>query len=173
MNLIDEKVKTNLWRYLFQCFLATVTISAVLLFLNVLTETAIIAALGASAFIVFTMPLTYSSDFRRLIGGYIVGITIGVFFSLLSNLNIIILNFSNSLYQFVIYGSLAVGFSIFIMTLTNTEHAPATGISLGLVINSWDYSTIIFIVIAIFWMAGIRKILKSSLMNLSSPNITK
>jgi CBS-domain-containing membrane protein len=70
MEIIDIKTRKNIWRYISQCILATVTILAILFFLDVLTETAIIAALGASAFIVFTMPNTYSSDPRRLIGGY-------------------------------------------------------------------------------------------------------
>lgn len=53
-----------------------------------------------------------------------------------------------------------VGFAIFIMTVTNTEHAPAAGIALGLVINRWDYLTIIFIIVAIIWMASIKIVLK-------------
>ncbi len=78
MRFFDKKFRKNVHRYIFQCVLATLTVLAVLVFLNVLTETAIIAALGASAFIVFTMPNTYSSDPRRLIGGYIVGIIVGI-----------------------------------------------------------------------------------------------
>ena len=44
MKIVDDKVKENLWKYLSQCFLATLTILAVLLFLDVLDEAAIIAA---------------------------------------------------------------------------------------------------------------------------------
>jgi hypothetical protein len=55
------------------------------------------------------------------------------------------------------------------MTITNTEHAPAAGIALGLVINQWTYLTIIFILIAIIWMASVKKILRPYLMNLTSP----
>jgi len=35
----------------------------------------------------------------------------------------------------VIFGAISVGFSVFIMAVINTEHAPAAGIALGLVIN--------------------------------------
>jgi CBS-domain-containing membrane protein len=169
MQIFDVKVKKNLGRYLLQCFLATLTILAVLLFLDVLTETAIIAALGASAFIVFTMPKTYSSDPRRLVGGYVVGILIGILFNQISNLEQTKYLFFNETTSLVVFGAAAVGIAIFIMAITNTEHAPAAGIALGLVINQWTYLTIAFILIAIVWMAGVRRILKPHLMNLTSP----
>lgn len=168
---IDKKFRKNTLKYIFQCFLATITILAVLIFLDVLNETAIITALGASAFIVFTMPTQYSSDPRRLIGGYIVGLLVGFLFYLISQLQIKdIFDFSETT-SLVIFGAIAVGFSIFIMALTNTEHAPAAGIALGLVINRWDYLTIIFIVNAILWLAGIRFILRGYLMDLISPHV--
>lgn len=169
--LIDKKFRKNTLKYIFQCFLATLTIFAVLVFLDVLKETAIITALGASAFIVFTMPTQYSSDPRRLIGGYIVGLIVGFVFFLISQSQIRdILAFSDTV-TLVIFGAIAIGFAIFIMAVTNTEHAPAAGIALGLVINRWDYLTIIFIVIAIIWLASIRLILKGYLMDLISPHI--
>lgn len=170
MRIFDVKVRKNLWRYVFQCALATLTILAVLLFLDVLNETAIIAALGASAFIVFTMPTTYSSDPRRLIGGYLVGISIGFFFYVLSEYIDMNSIFGTQTMSLVVFGALAVGAAIFIMTVTNTEHAPAAGIALGLVINQWDYHTIFFILAAIIWMAGVRKLLKPYTMDLISPH---
>jgi len=167
MEFLDNKVRKNIWRYLSQCTLAAVTILAILFFLDVLNETAIIAALGASAFIVFTMPNKYSSDPRRLIGGYIVGIITGVFFYILSE-NFKVGNFAGENTPLIVFGALSTGVAIFLMTITNTEHAPAAGVALGLVINSWEYMTIIYIMSAILLMALVRKILKPRLMNLSS-----
>lgn len=132
---IDKKFKKNTMKYLFQCLLATLTILAVLIFLDILNEAALITALGASAFIVFTMPSQYSSDPRRLIGGYFVGLLVGFIFYLIASTNIGIDIFINSTTSLVVLGSLAVGLSIFIMAVTNTEHAPAAGIALGLVIS--------------------------------------
>jgi CBS-domain-containing membrane protein len=167
--ILDKKFKKNKLKYIFQCVLATLTVLAILIFLDVLNETAIITALGASAFIVFTMPSQYSSDPRRLIGGYIVGLIVGFIFYLISisdfSYNII----GNQTTSLVIFGSLAVGFSIFVMALTNTEHAPAAGIALGLVVNKWDYITIIFILVSILWLVSIKIILKRHLMDLISP----
>ena len=138
-----------------------------LIFLNILTETAIIAALGASTFIVFTMPSSYSSDPRRLFGGYIVGISIGLFFSMLMEF-IQLFEESNYIYKYVIFGSISVGISIFIMTITNTEHAPAAGISLGLVINPYTLETIAFIIVAIIWLYFIKRLLQPYLIDLRS-----
>jgi CBS-domain-containing membrane protein len=169
--LFDKKFRTHPLRYIIQCALATGTILVVLIFLNVLNETAIITALGASAFITFVMPTQYSSDPRRLLGGYAVGLAVGFVFYLLSKSQIeTILPITNTL-TIVIFGALAVGVSIFLMAITNTEHAPAAGVTLGLVINTWDYLTILFIVMAILWLASIRYLLRGYLMDLISPHI--
>jgi len=63
-------------------------------------------------------------------------------------------------------GAVAVGMAIFIMVATDTEHAPAAGIALGLVLNDWDYKTIIFILVAVVLFSVMRKILKPKLFNL-------
>ncbi|KYK31535.1 MAG: hypothetical protein AYK22_02255 [Thermoplasmatales archaeon SG8-52-3] len=168
---IDKKFRKNTLKYIFQCFLATITILAVLIFLDVLNKTAIITALGASAFIIFTMPTQYSSDPRRLIGGYIVGLIVGFIFFFISQSQIkSTFGFSETT-ALVIFGAIAIGFAIFIMAVTNTEHAPAAGIALGLVINPWDYITIIFIILAMLWLAIIRYILREYLMDLISPHV--
>jgi len=167
--IIDKKFRKNTLKYIFQCILASLTILAVLIFLDVLNEAALITALGASAFIVFAMPTQYSSDPRRIIGGYMVGLVVGFIFFIISNSNYINSLIENQTTTLVLFGSIAVGFSIFIMAVTNTEHAPAAGIALGLVINKWDYLTIIFIIIAVFWFVGIQIILKKHLMDLISP----
>jgi len=77
--------------------------------------------------------------------------------------------FTNTEMSLIVFGAIAVGLSIFIMAVTNTEHPPAAGIALGLLINKWDWMTIIFILFAISWLTGVRKILNPYLMDLISP----
>ncbi|MFO8078620.1 MAG: HPP family protein [Thermoplasmatota archaeon] len=173
MNIIDDKVRKNLFNYLFQCALATVILLWALLFLDVLTETVLIASLGATAFIVFAMPKSYSSSPRRLIGGYSIGITVGLLcyylgtlfidFSLLASVT----NHSSPIF----FAALAVGLSIFFMTITDTEHAPAAGISLGLVINQWSVSSLMFIIVVMIAMILVQRLLHSFLINLTSPRL--
>lgn len=165
-RLIDPKFRHNTGPYLLQCGLAAATIVVILLFLDVISHTAIIATLGASAFIVFTMPRQYCSRPRPFLGGYLVGMTVGCLCCLLSHaqfLNPLLLTPRTSS---IVFGALAVGAAILLMTITNTEHPPATGMALGLVLNEWDYQTLIFILLAILFMAGVRHLLKSKMINL-------
>jgi len=166
ISIIDTKFRKNAVKYILQCFLATFTILVVLLFLDVLNETAIITALGASAFITFTTPNRYSSHPRRLLGGYAVGLSIGLILYILS---VYLQHLISQHTLLIAFGAIAVGTSTFFMAITNTEHAPAAGIALGLVINRWDHITILFIIVAILWMAGIRKLLRPFLIDLTSP----
>lgn len=173
MNIIDQKVRKNLFNYVFQCLLATGILAIALLFLNVVTETALIASLGATAFIVFAMPKTYASSPRRLIGGYTIGISIGIICFYVGTWirPLSILNQYINHHSPIFLAAIAVGLSIFIMTITNTEHAPAAGISLGLVINQWNETSILFIIIVMLIMVGINYFLRPVLINLSSPNL--
>lgn len=134
MKIIDEKAKQDIRPYLLQSFLATLTIFFILVFLDVLSHTAIIATLGSSAFLVFTRPRAYASRLRPLVGGYLVG--------------------------------MAVGSAIFLMVVTDTEHPPAAGMSLGLVLNQWDHKTLLFIIIAVMVMAVLRKLLQPYMVDL-------
>ena len=166
MKIIDTKLKHNIGRYIFQCFLATLAILIVLLFLDVLKHTAIIASLGATAFIVFATPKSYPSLPRPLIGGYIVGIFVGSLCYLLSTSSWILALVPTQKLLHLIFGSLAVGISIFLMVITDTEHPPAAGIALGLVINEWDYRTIIFIISGVLVLFLIKILLRSVLVDL-------
>ena len=49
-----------------------------MLVLDAVTQTVLIASLGASAFIAFAVPRSLHSDPRHLIGGYVVGLVSGV-----------------------------------------------------------------------------------------------
>ena len=166
MRIVDPKVKNNLSKYVFQSLLATVAILLPLIFLDVLNETAIIASLGATAFIVFVRPQTKFSQPRRLFGGYFVGILVGCLFCFLSQC-ILFHTLLGQKWSLVIFGALAVGLSIFIMVTTDTEHAPAAGIALGLVINDWDYLTLFFIVSSVILFSLVKRLLISKMIDLT------
>ena len=63
-------------------------------------------------------------------------------------------------------GALAVGLSIFIMTVTNTEHPPAAGTALGIVAHGWTNETIIFILVCVVCLAVVRRLLGRHLVDL-------
>ena len=167
MKLLDEKARQNLRPYILQCGLGTVTILLILIFLDVIKHTAIIATLGSSVFVIFALPSSYSSRPRPLIGGYIVAIVIGALFYFLSGLPVLEQLPISSQTQIIIFGALSVGLTIFGMVVTDTEHPPAAGMSLGLVLNTWDYMTLIFIVCAVLLLALIRHTFRRVLVDLT------
>lgn len=69
IRIIDESFLRTPRNYIIQSLLAVVALAVILYFVEVLTHTAIIAALGSSAFIVFALPHSITAQPRRLIGG--------------------------------------------------------------------------------------------------------
>ena len=77
----------RLWKnYLYQSLFAAVVVFIILLILSI-ENAVVIASIGASAFIAFTMPRQNFSRPRYLIGGYIVGILCLIGSSSLSVIN--------------------------------------------------------------------------------------
>jgi len=166
MDLIDAKFKKYPVRYLLQTSLATFTLLAFLLVLDVLHHTAILAALGASTFVVFSMPGSYSAKAKSLVGGYIVGIASGCAFGFIHQSGCCVAVLASHHVSLALFGGLAVGISILIMVVTNTEHAPAAGMALGLVLTQWNLRTIILIFSAVVALAIARRALKPLLIDL-------
>jgi len=165
-QLIDSKVRENIRPYIFQSVLATFTILLILVFLDVTAHIAIIAVLGSSAFLVFTRPRAYGSRPRPLIGGYVIGISVGALFSYLSQLpGLMSLPVSTDT-VFIIFAAMSVGGAIFGMVITNTEHAPAAGLALGLVVTTWSFIDILFVMCAVLFMAVMRRLLQPVMIDL-------
>ncbi|MFP4055828.1 MAG: HPP family protein [Candidatus Brocadiia bacterium] len=166
MRILDGKFRPHMARYVLQCLLATVAIMVVLLIMDTLEHTTIIASLGASAFIAFAMPEAHVSESRYLVGGYAVGIVVGACFGLLYRWPALADAGLERHAAEIVLGGLAVGCAIFGMVITNTEHPPAAGIALGLVVSRWDGGTLLTIFGAIVALATIRWLLRPALRNL-------
>lgn len=165
-QLIDRKVSNNIRPYIFQSFLATLTVLLILIFLDVIDHIAMIAVLGSSAFLVFTRPRAYGSRPRPLIGGYIIGICVGALFFHLSQLPEMMSLPISANTVFIFFAAMSVGGAIFAMVITNTEHAPAAGLSLGLVVTNWNYSDLLFVICAVLFMALMRRFLQPVMIDL-------
>ena len=167
MQIFDKKLKKYFPNYILQSLLATITLTIILYFENIFTSTAVVASLGATTFIIFAMPKYTTAQPRRVIGGHIIGIIVGVFCFYIAPLTQNREGFflaHNILKIFI--PSLSVGLSIFIMAITNTEHPPAAGTALGIVIQGWSYSTILVILITISLLSLTKHLLKSWLKDL-------
>ncbi len=161
MFSIDSKFKTNKLRYFFQSSLAGLCIGVVLLFLNTISQSAIVASLGATTFILFTMPHHKIASSRKCIAGYIIGIIIGCLFHLF--LDILPMN---HVALPAIFGGFAVGLSIFIMVIIDVEHPPAAGIALGFVFSEWNMLAICAVMCGVITLAFIKRLFKAHLINL-------
>lgn len=166
MRVFDKKFRDNKVRYISQCILATLAVFIVLMILDAVSNAAIIAALGASSFIVFTMPEAEASRPRFLIGGYLVGIAAGGFCHYLSLVPLLAHIPIIQKFPFVVFGAIAVGLAMFVMVITNTEHPPAASLALGLVLNECNYITVVVSLVGIISLVVIKAVLRPLLKDL-------
>ena len=166
MQIIDKSFLRTPKSYIMQSLLATVVLAIILYFVEVFTHAAIVASLGASTFIVFAMPHSITARPRRLIGGHVIGLLSGTFcyYTFLTGL----LGELSEHAEFIhwVAAAFSVGLSIFLMTITNTEHPPASGVALGIVAQEWSYQTIIFVITYAISLAIIKRLLKRYLRDL-------
>jgi len=165
-HIFDKKFLESPKQYLIQSLLAVVALAIILYFVEVLTHAAIVAALGASVFIVFAMPNTIAADKRRIIGGHVTGVVCGLicyyaFFTgplaeLCKNIEFI---------RWVAV-ALSVGLSILLMVALNFEHPPAAGTALGIATHEWSWQTVVFIVVFAVCLAVIKWLLRRYLKDL-------
>lgn len=165
MRLTDRKFRHHVGAYAFQCMLATLTVILVLLTLDATEQTAIIASIGASAFIVFTAPNAYSAKSRALFGGYAVGAVTGIACSLMADL---LGTEGTADWDIVIItsGAVAVGLSIFIMVVTDTEHPPAAGLALAFILNSWNFRTLLVVLLAPLLLTLVKQLFRGHIRDL-------
>lgn len=166
MKMLNPKVMRDIKPYLFQSALATFTMLIVLMYLNGLFHAAIVASLGSTAFTIFAMPKSRAAGTRPVICGYLIAMGVGLLCYSVSLLPKMIFSQAADRPLFIIFGSLAVGLSIFLMILANSEHPPAAGMALWLVLSSWDRTTITFVMTAILMMALVKYLLKDRLVDL-------
>ncbi|MFC1902035.1 HPP family protein [Chloroflexota bacterium] len=127
----------RLWKnYLYQSLLATVMVFIVLLLLTV-ENAVVIASIGATAFIVFTMPRSITAKPRRVIGGHLVGLLAGSLCALIPH--------STTLSSITVF-ALAVGISICLMVALDVEHPPASGTALGVAITGFSPGVMVTII---------------------------
>lgn len=166
MHIIDKSFTRAPKSYILQSLLATVAIAIILYFVEVLTHAFIIAALGASTFIVFAMPHSITAQPRRLIGGHTIGLITGsvcYFAFIVGPVGELTVN-----WEFItwVVCALSVGLSIFLMTITDTEHPPASATALGIVAHGWSYQVVIFVLLSAISLAIIRRLLRGRLRDL-------
>jgi len=164
-RLHDGRFRHYYRRYIAQCLMATITILLVLLALDAVRQTVLVASLGASAFIVFASPWAEDSRPRYLIGGYLVGMLVGCSLSLMIPVLVPLLPLDQHAIH-IIVGALATGLAMFVMVVTDTEHPPAASLSLGFILNEWDMLTLAVVLTGIVSISIVKELLRTRLIDL-------
>jgi CBS-domain-containing membrane protein len=165
LGLEDRLRRDNLSRYLLQCTLASVFVLILLLILDSVTQTVLIAALGASTFIAFAVPRSLQSDPRYMIGGYLVGILVGSSIGTL-NASILYTDVVTAHVAMIVFGALATGLAMLVMVITKTEHPPAAALALGLVLNEWNLLTLVVVILGVIALSICKRLVLPILMDL-------
>lgn len=166
MKFLDEEFRARKKRYVLQCGLAACVVFVVLFVLDAVSQTTIIASLGASSFIAFAMPRSQISRPRFLIGGYLVGTIVGCACSYLPSVPLLTQLPLASAWLNQVSAAISVGLAIFLMVVINVEHPPAAGLALGFVLNEWNFWTVIVVVSGIALLSILKTVLKPVLMDL-------
>ena len=145
------------WKnYVFQSLFAVLVMTVVLLFLK-LENVVVVASIGSTAFVIFALPRNITAKPRNVIGGNLVGLISGSLCALIPQ----------PVYWIsILVYSLAVGLSIFIMVITNTEHPPASGLALGVVLTGFSWSVGIAVVSSALILSLVHHLFKDSIRDL-------
>jgi CBS-domain-containing membrane protein len=164
-QILDPRFFGNWRQYIFQCLFVTATMMVVLALLDSVHETVLVAALGASSVVAFSAPSLRASRPRCLIGGYLVGVVVGCGMSLLVTATGGLISLDEHSSR-ILLGAVAVGFSMFIMVATNTEHPPGAAIAFGLVLHEWDIVTVAVVMVGITSISIIKEFVRRHLIDL-------
>ncbi len=147
----------RLWKhYLYQSLLATAVVFVILVALT-LENAVVIASIGASAFIVFTMPKSPTAKPRRVIGGHIIGLIAGSACAAIPHGSVLA---ANGVY------AVAVGIAIWAMVALDFEHPPAAGTALGVAITGFSFDVMAAVITSTVIMALAHHFCKKFLRNL-------
>lgn len=151
-----EEFRRHWKHYVLQSVFATVVMVAVFMVLS-MENVVVVASLGSTAFVIFAMPNSITAKPQNVIGGNIVGLISGSVCALIPQPYFIV-----SLLAY----ALAVGISIFVMVVTDTEHPPASGLALGLAITGFSWDVGIAIVTAVVVLSLVHHFCKSMIRDL-------
>lgn len=162
MRILDPGFRAAPRQYVAQCGLAFLTIAGLIAFFGTVAEGVIVAAVGSSAFVVFAMPHRTTAQPRRLIGGHVAAMAVGLICSVPLRLAWLP---GDGLGTSVVAGA-SVSAAIFTMVITDTEHPPAAGNALAFSVLDVDVVHVVVTLGTILTLALIRRLLAGWLRDL-------
>jgi CBS-domain-containing membrane protein len=152
----DERFKPHWVSYVLQSTFAAFAVFVALATLRH-QNLVVAASLAATAFTVFAMPSSITASSRNVIGGHMIGLAFGSAFALLPH--------RFGLGQDALY-ALAVGCAMLTMAATNTEHPPAAGTALGVVIAGFSARVVLGVIVGAAILSIIHRVLRPVLRDL-------
>ena len=152
----DKRFGPHWLNYLLQTVFAAASVFVVLITLRQ-QNLVVAASLAATAFTVFAMPSSVTASTRNVVGGHIIGLVFGSALALVRP--------ESALAQDAVF-ALAVGGAMLVMAVTNTEHPPAAGTALGVVIAGFSWRIVFGVVVGVPVLALIHNLLRPFLLDL-------
>ncbi len=171
----NHRIK-NIWpNILWQPAIAIIFMLIVLYVLNLMATSPILWAVGSgslasSCFLIFGQPSSSSSSPRRVVGGYLIGIVVGLLVSVVMSKFVVLgSNFlqTQNLYAVGLCAATAVGLSLIVMALLDLEHPPSAGMTLVLVVDVRDYYVVAVVFVAAIVLALLKIALRKWLRDLN------
>jgi CBS domain-containing membrane protein len=172
MRLLNDNFIHHKAHFLLQCLIIVFFLAAVLFPLGAL-RASVVTAIGASTlassiFAIFAAPKAAMSAIHRVLGGYTIGILVGLFWHQLFQ------HFNAQMHQnpldhtltIDLCGSLAVGTAMLIMAMLDLIHTPPVGFALALAIAPWNYWVICVVIAAVLVLCLIKYLLRNWFINL-------
>jgi uncharacterized membrane protein (UPF0136 family) len=152
----DSRFRPHWWNYVAQSLFAG---ASVFIALEALRQVNLVvaASLAATAFTVFTMPSSVTASTRNVVGGHLVGLLFGAAFTLVS--------VESPIAQDAVY-AMTIVCAMFVMSVTNTEHPPAAGTALGVVIAGPSWRIALGVLVGVAVLAVIHRLLRPMLRDL-------
>ena len=154
-------------RFAFQAVMATLVMLAILTFVDSLSTAAIAAGLASSVVGIFIAPSNPTARIRSVVGGHGVALILGALFSVLLFFGPVEEILSQRELLLHLSLAVAVGLSMLLMAITNTEHPPAAGTALGMASREFDLLIFFSIIGAVVLLAVMKLALRPQLQDLT------
>ena len=154
-------------RFGIQALLATLVMLAILTFVDSLSTAAIAAGLASSVVGIFIAPSNSTARIRSVVGGHGVALVLGSVFSVILFLGPVEAFVAERSVMLHLSLALAVGLSMLLMAITNTEHPPAAGTALGMASREFDVLIFFSIIGAVALLAVMKLALRPQLQDLT------
>ena len=157
-------------RFGLQAGMATLAMLAILTFVDSLSTAAIAAGLASSVVGIFIAPSNSTARIRSVVGGHGVALILGSLFSVILFLGPVEVFWGEERIFLHLSLAVAVGLSMLLMAITNTEHPPAAGPALGMASREFDTLIFFSIIGAVALLAVMKLALRPHLRDLNLKN---